>query len=282
MRSSALGPLAALLLSMLGSGPILAATDAAGAVVYAVGVVPQFDARDTLAIWRPILDELEQRAGLRLELHGSPTIPAFEEEFESGKFDLVYLNPYHMLVASKSQGYRPLVRDNGRQLQGILVVHRDSPITELSGLQGQTVAFPSPNALGASLMLRAELLGARGLDIKTHYVKSHDSVYLNVVTGMAAAGGGVQKTLDQQPAQVREQLRVLHRTVGVEPHPLAVHPRVPAGVAARLEQALLSLGEDERGRALLSRVPIKKIGPARIEDYTPLNSLGLTPYYVKE
>ena len=113
-------------------------------------------------------------------------------------------------------------------------------------------------------------------------MKSHTSVYLNVVTGMAVAGGGVQKTLDQQPAEIRDNLRVLHRTTRVAPHPLAVHSRVPAKVAERVQQAILSMGESEAGRLMLGKIPMKQVGLATLDDYTPLDKLGLEPFYVKD
>lgn len=115
---------------------------------YGFGVVPQFSALEIVAIWRPILNELEHMTGLRFRLSGSDSIPAFEKEFTAGRFDFVYMNPYHFVHAQRSQGYRPLVRDVGRTLFGILVVARESPVDSIDQLHGQVVAFPSPNALG--------------------------------------------------------------------------------------------------------------------------------------
>ena len=249
---------------------------------YTVGVVPQFDTRRIIAIWQPLLAEVERLSGVRLRLKMASSISEFERELHAGRFDFAYMNPYHMLKAHDSQGYRPLLRDHGRQLQGILVVHKDSPIQELTALEGKKVVFPAPNALGASLMIRAELQGKRGIGIAPQYVKSHSSVYLNVVTGLAAAGGGVQKTLNAQPPEVREQLRVLYRTAKVAPHPLAVHPRVAKEVAGALTQALLQLAAEKSGQQLLGKIPVKQLGEARLEEYTPLNDLQLDPYYVKD
>lgn len=250
--------------------------------VYSVGVVPQFDARTLQATWQPLLAELSRQSGLRFELIATPSIPAFEEAFAAGQFDFAYMNPYHMLKAHAAQGYQPLVHDHANDLQGVLVVRKDSPITDVKELDGKVVAFPAPNALGASLMIRAELQGKQKVAITPSYVKSHSSVYLNVVTGMAAAGGGVEETLKQQPAEVQEQLRVLYRTVKVSPHPLAAHPRVPAKVAKQVQQALLAMGRSEEGRALLSKVPMREVGEAVYDNYTPLERLGVEPYYVKE
>ncbi len=246
---------------------------------YLFGVVPQFNATDIMAIWRPILDALEMETGLRFRLVGSDSIPAFEKEFSVGRFDFVYMNPYHFVHAERSQGYRPLVRDVGNMLFGIIVVRKDSPLQSASDLHGKVVAFPAPNALGASLMPRAEFQNTYSIKIEPDYVRSHSSVYLNVVLGKTDAGGGVQKTLAQQPEQVRDKLRIIYRTQEVVPHPVAAHPRVHIEIREQVKEALLSLGQSEQGKRLLSRVPIRTIGPASSEDYQPLLDFGLEPLY---
>jgi len=250
--------------------------------VYKVGVVPQFEARRLHQIWQPVLNYMEKETGYRFELVGSPTINAFEAEFLDGEFDFVYMNPYHLIMASKSVGYLPLVRDVGRELYGVLVVEKSGGINEVKELSGKIIAFPAPNALGASLQMRQELTDIFKIEFSSRYVKTHDSVYLNVLLGEASAGGGVQKTLDQQKEPIRNSLRIIHRTTPVPPHPFAVHPRVPKQVADRVKKALLNLGASESGRALLAEIPIKQIGTATLEEYEVLRTMGLERFYVKQ
>lgn len=248
--------------------------------VYTVGIVPQFNAQRIIEIWRPILDILEERTGVLLSLRGAPTIPLFEKEFSAGNFDFVYMNPYHVLLANKGQGYSPLVRDVGRSLHGVLVVRNDSVIKNVDELNNKKVAFPAPNALGASLLLRADFEDIFKIKVTPRYVLSHSSVYLNVVLGEADAGGGVQKTLSLQPAEIRQSLRVLYKTRDFSPHPFAVHPRVPKDVQEKIKAELLVLGTTEIGKKLLLEIPMKKIGEASMEDYKPLLKMGLERFYV--
>ena len=248
--------------------------------MYTVGIVPQFDARRLYKIWRPILDELEQRTGLRFELTGSPTIPEFENKFMSGKLDFAYMNPYHMLLASESNGYTPLVRDVDRTLHGVLVVRQNSDIQNVHELDNVRVAFPAPNAIGASLQIRQELTDLFNINVEPVYVKSHDSVYLNVAVGQTIAGGGVQKTLKRQPENIRHKLRVIHSTTPISPHPLAAHPRVPEEIRNRVRDALISLGDSEHGKQMLSRIPISRIGSATMADYEPLKHMKLDRFYI--
>ena len=260
--------------------PLTASAADKQTTTYTVGVVPQFEARKLHAIWRPILDQLEKETGYRFKLRGSPAIPDFEKEFVAGKFDFAYMNPYHVILANQHAGYIPLVRDHGRQLFGVLVVRKDSPIRSPKYLKDKAIAFPSPNALGASLQMRQELHDLFNISVKPRYVKTHDSVYLNVLLGETAAGGGVQKTLNRQKPEYKNSLRVIHTTKKVPPHPLAALPSVPEEVRTAVHKAMLKLGESEQGKKLLSKIPMKQIGPATMNDYQPLKRIGLERFYV--
>lgn len=268
-----------LLVAIVGALAFTAAADTQQRV-YTVGVVPQFGSHSLHAIWRPILDRLEQETGERFQIRGSISIPEFETEFVYRRFDFAYMNPYHIVVANRAAGYLPLVRDHGRMLQGVLVVRADSGINTPTDLEGKVIAFPAPNALGASLQMRQELIERFGIAFEPQYVKTHDSVYLNVLLSDAAAGGGVQKTLNRQKAKYRDNLKVIHRTEAVPPHPFCASPTVPAEVRQKVTAALLKLGESEEGRRLLAKVPIQKMGVATLDDYLPLKNMGLERFYV--
>ncbi len=245
---------------------------------YVFGVVPQFEQRKLYATWQPIMKELEKRTGLTFELITTLNIQDFEKEFVKGGFDFVYMNPYHVLRAITTQGCIPLVRDR-TPLRGILVVRRDGPVQKVSDLNGKVVAFPSPNALGASLLMRADLEKLHHVSVTPLYVKTHSSVYLHVANGLTAAGGGVEKTLQEQDRAVREALRVIYTTRDMPSHPVAAHPRVPREHRERVRRALLDMGNTLEGRELLSRVPVGQLVPASIEDYKIMLSWGLEEYW---
>ncbi|MEJ2394345.1 MAG: phosphate/phosphite/phosphonate ABC transporter substrate-binding protein [Candidatus Thiodiazotropha sp.] len=248
-------------------------------VIYRFGVVPQFEQRKLFRIWRPILDELEHRTGFSFELIGSSKIPVFEQKYMAGTYDFAYLNPYHLLKAHDSQGYIPLVRDGERMLKGILVVSKESPIKRVQELAGKRVALPSPNALGASLLIRAELATLYNTKVIPHYVQTHTSVYLHVALGMTSAGGGVLSTLQSQKPDIRQKLRILYETQAVKPHPISVHPRVPEAHRKLVLKALLEISQSEKGAELLAKIPMRKMVPASLEDYMPLDKLGLDAFY---
>ena len=251
-------------------------------VVYKFGVVPQFSEQRIQKIWLPILKELENRTGFKFQLAGSSTIPAFEKQFMTAEFDFAYMNPYHVILAAEAKQYTPMLRDVGNSLFGILVVRKDSDIKDVSKLNGEAVAFPAPNALGASLIPRSDLYKKFHVAVQPRYVQSHSSVYLNVVLGRVSAGGGVQKTFDRQDNIIKEKLRVIYKTKKFSPHPIVVRNGIPKEHAEKIKQAFLDMGRTPEGKKLFKRIPIGEIGDATIEDYLPLKELNLEQYYTKE
>jgi phosphonate transport system substrate-binding protein len=241
---------------------------------WTVAVVPQFPPQHIRAAWLPALERLAAQTGERFTLVHAPTIDAFEAQFLAGGPDFVFLNPYHMVMAAQAQGYRPLLRDQAT-LSGVLVVRADSPLQGVEALAGHTVAFPSPNALGASLYMRA-LLASQGVAVVPAYVKTHANVYRHVVSGLAAAGGGVRATLQAESPDIRDALRVLFETPPVASHPLAAHPRVPVALQSRLAGQLLAWAADAGDAALLPPLQLPRPQAADYaRDYAPLQRLDL-------
>lgn len=249
---------------------------------FTIGVVPQFEAKKLRKIWKPILTELEQSTGFKFKLRGAASIPEFEKQFLAGDFDFAYMNPFHLLIANESQGYVPLVRDHGKKLSGILVVRKDSGISSVKVLDNKVIAFPSANALGASLQMRAELFDRYNINIKPSYVKTHDSVYLNVLLKQASAGGGVQKTFNNQSDSIKSALKTIYKTTPVAPHPVVAHPRVGIKAYLKIKKALLTLGDSEHGKSILAKIPMKEIGSASMTDYLPLKQMNLKRFFVSQ
>ncbi|MGE5467191.1 MAG: phosphate/phosphite/phosphonate ABC transporter substrate-binding protein [Ignavibacteria bacterium] len=256
----------------------LAAISAAAAE-YSFGVTPQFERRQLFTVWTPILAELERRTGHKFRLALTRDIPEFERHYNAGGFDFSYMNPY--LVVENPQGYLPLVRDVA-PLRGILVVRKDDPIQSPAELDGAVIAFPTPNAIGASLLIRAELARKFKVRFEPKYVKSHTATYLSVTQGLTVAGGGVQRTLDEQKDSVRDQLRVIHTTRASPSLPVAAHPRVPAEVREAVREAFLAMAANPDAAALLKEVPMGQLTATSARDYEPLRELRLREFFVPE
>ena len=249
---------------------------------YTLAVVPQYTAVDIGLRWAPVLERLAKETGITLQIRSAASIPEFETEFLSGIPDFVYLNPYHMVMASKAQSYRPLLR-SVQPLSGILVVKKGGNIKQLADLEGSTIAFPAPNAFGASLYMRALLSEREKINFTPTYVGTHQNVYRHILHNEAQAGGGIESTLEKEPAGVQTAMTVLHRTPNTASHPLAVHPRVPKQAVDQVLQALRHLASTPEGKKMLQTIELDDAIPADYSrDYAPLESLRLDRYAVSK
>lgn len=245
-------------------------------------VVPQFPATEIHATWSKLLDGLKKDGLPAIELVFAKDISDFETQFKAGQAELIYCNPYHIVMAKKAQGYTPLIRDS-KPLTGILIAPAnngtDTPntIKNLSDLNGKTLLFPSPNAFGASLYMRALLKREKGLEFTTKYVKTHSNVLRGVVRGEGQAGGMVNATLQSETTELQQKVKIIYETPPAPPHPIAAHPRVDAATREAIAAAILAhiktnkqVGED-----------IQMPNPVRADynkDYKALENLGLEEF----
>ena len=239
------------------------------------GIVPQQSANKLAKLWTPIFSYLSEKTGDTILFATAQDIPTFEKRLLSGEYDLAYMNPYHYTVFSQKPGYRAIAKQKDKRIKGIVVVAKDSPVTSLQDLTGDTLAFPSPAAFAASVLPRAKM-EKEGVLFSPKYVSSHDSVYLTVAKGLFPAGGGVVRTFNNARPEVRDSLRVLWTTPGYTPHAIATHPRVEPEVVERLKTALLDMNSDPQGQALLKTINFSGMESAEDQDWNDVRELNIT------
>jgi phosphonate transport system substrate-binding protein len=247
---------------------------------YTLAIVPYQTPQSIYKDWSPLTARLSTRLDAKIELLIYRSIPSFEAELLKGIPDFAFMNPYHQVMARKRQGYLPLVRSENK-LTGILVVRRDSPVRTVQELEGRRMAFPAPNAFGASLYMRTLLIEREKLSFKPYYVNAHNEVYRHVILGEADAGGGISHTFNKEPDSVKKKLRILYETPTSAPHALAVHPRIQKSVWEAVIDTILSLNTEPAYEQLLQAIHLA--GPIRADyqrDYAPLEYLGLEKYVV--
>lgn len=247
-----------------------------------VAVVPQLPVAIVHSSWAPMLLRLGEDTGLCFHLTISASIPEFETLLLSGKPDLAFANPYHVVMAHKKKGYIPLVADSQNLLTGILVARKGGNVKTIADLQGQDVAFPAPNAFAATLLIRASL-AKQGIKVQPRYVKTHTNVYRDVILGQVAAGGAVNNTLRKEPDEVRHLMDVIYETPAYRPHPLIAKPSLSPALRSRITDGIIALGKTPEGAALLNAAQLDK--PAKVNyenDYAPIEKLGLEKYVVTD
>jgi len=221
-----------------------------------MGIVPQHAASKIVRAWTPIANWLNDHSGLNIKIETAKNIPEFEYRLSQGIYDIAYMNPFHFVVFNEQPGYQALARQDKKRIKGIIVVRKDSGLKGLADLNGKKLAFPSPAAFAATLVTQANLKKA-GARFTPKYVSSHDSVYLSVSKGLFSAGGGVLRTFNNMPDNVRDTLQVLWTSDGYTPHAVATHPRLLPATLTKLKAAFTAIGNDAAGLKLLEQLKFK-------------------------
>lgn len=244
--------------------------------ILVVGIVPQQSAVELARQWGPLLAYLEEKTGESLRFETAKDIPTFEERLAAGRYDIVYCNPFQYAQRSRVPGYAAFAREKGVRLQGLVVVAVSSQVRSLDDLAGARLAFPAPTAFAAAMLPLAHLK-ARGVPVTPLSVGTHDSVYLGVARGFFPAGGGIRRTFDNCPLELRGQLRIVWESPPYTPHPLAAHPRVPRDSVKRIRQALLAMDGDPGGREILARLRMQGFEAGSDRDWNDVRALNFAP-----
>ncbi|CAE6893199.1 ABC-type phosphate phosphonate transport system [Vibrio sp. B1FIG11] len=238
------------------------------------GVVPQQSASKLVQQWQPLLSIWGELTGFDIKFSTAPDIPTFEKRLQAGEYDLAYMNPYHFVLVNQKPGYTAVARAKDKKITGILVVRKDSNLT-LGDLQNQTIAFPAPRAFAASIITQSELK-QNAVDFSTKYVGSHDSVYLGVYKGLYVAGGGIKRTFDSLPPQIRKELTILYKTKKYTPHAIAISNRLNGSIKAALKSVIPTLNADPKAMKSFTELSIKGLEPAEDEDWNDVTNLDIS------
>lgn len=237
------------------------------------GIVPQQSATRLAQVWVPMMAHLSKQTGVKITFATAKDIPSFEACLAKGAYDLAYMNPYHFTVFNQTSGYKAFARQANKKLKGIIVVPKSSDYQSLEDLNKKEIAFPSPAAFGASVIPRAEMK-QRDMNVSPIYVRSHDSVYRSVASGLFPAGGGVMRTFGNIPEGLRGKLRILYKTDGYTPHAFAAHERVSSEIVQKIAAKMTSMTIEKD--AVLKPLGMKAFSAAKDADWDDVRSLNLT------
>jgi len=257
-----------------GAASAQASNEIRDARVLTFGIVPQESASRLADQWTPLMRYLSDRMGVPVRFMTAPDIPTFEQRVLEGHYDIAYMNPYHYVEFSQTPGYRAIVREGDKRIHGLVVVPENTVAESLDDLGGKTIAFPAPAAFAATILVRAEL-ERLGIDYQPRFVGSHESVYLNVSKGFAAAGGGIERTFNSALKEGLSGVRVLWRSEGFTPHAFAAHPNLDDRRKEAFRNLLIGLADSDEGRSLLARANLERLIRAEDSDWNDIRALGL-------
>lgn len=248
----------------------MASAQASDLPPYRFGVLPLQSPNKLASMFLPLTKALEDRLHRPVQFVTAPSFTVFMQRVAQREYDMVYLNPLLCAEAQKS-GYHVVAKIAGEPFTGILVVRRDSPITELATpyLHPKLrLGFPDPGAFAATVMTRRylESLGIpvdKDFDVK--YFGSQDSVLMALYSGLVDVAGTWKPSLRSMPKHIQQSLRIIAETPPQPQMPIAVRDDMPAEDTKTIVNVLIELRDTPAGQQILRGMNLPQ-GFVRSED----------------
>ena len=227
------------------------ACTAAGAEdrAYSFNVLNHRSVALTAQQWNPILLYVSEKSGVQLELNLNRKSQESTAKAESGAYDFIYSN--HFFTAARERlGFRVIARPAGPGIRGQLVVLHDSPVTKLTELEGQQVAFASREAFTGYSLPMDTLLNA-GVTTQPVFTGDAEASIGLLRRGEVAAAGVNSSVVERMGRRSGFRYRVLWSSKIYPDLAVMAHPRVPAAKVAAVRAALIGMVNDPRGRKIL-------------------------------
>lgn len=219
---------------------------------YRLAVLPRHFPIYMLERFSGLAEAIESETGLRVELDIAASYEDHLHKVQSGVAQLSFQNPLIFLKVSNQVTPVAVARQGktGTFTRGLIIVRRDSGITDPKALKGKKVAVVSTQSAGGYLSQK-EFLKKRGIDAVTDLIlheatdNIEENVILDVFEKRTEAGFISAESLHRMDRAIDPgQIRVLSATDPVPGWIFAAHNRVPAADVKRIQNALFKLGKD--------------------------------------
>ena len=210
-----------------------------------IGIFPYLSVRTLLITYQPLQQYLQTRLQRPVLFVTAPDLRTFVKRTQRGEYRFVLTAPHFARLAQQEAGYLPMLRTK-RDLHGVLIVDKDSPLHHVRGLRGKIVA--TPDSIAIITMLGAQLLRANNLrpgkDVILQAMPSHDAAVLAMQKGESAAAIVAVTALQQMPQELRSNIRILATSNEVPSIMFLAHPKTPRREVADMTRLLLEFIEN--------------------------------------
>ena len=277
MMNAALRCLAAVLASTLATLATLApaAAVAQPVAVYRFSPVNQWDIARTAAYWNPIVQYVEARSGIRLELKIGRTSADTTSYVLAQEVEFVFSN--HLFSPEREAlGWKVFGRRNAPPIHGQIAVPAESAIQRLEDLAGQTLVFAGPEAFIGYKVTYGELL-ARGIDVKVEFGGNQNAAFAQMFSGRAQATGSNSMLIDGYGKREQRKFRVLWTSEGYHDLALMASSKVPERHVSSVAQAFFEMSRDPVGREILAKAS-QSVGLADDAHFIPASDADYASY----
>ncbi len=232
-----------------------------------IGVVSD-DPATKIKLFQPAADYLAARISDNQTIYTGKVVVANTLEnvtsmLNEQKLDIFLESPFSSEIVSKKTGSKLFLRrwkDGVAEYHSIFIVKKNSSIGTLNDIKGKTIAFEDPGSTSGYLLPKAYLL-QKGFNVSQSpeqnnivfvFSGNSENTPLWVIGGKADAGAFSNMDLEKVPVPIREQLKVIDRTVDVPRHLVSHRSGLDPSLVERIRQIFLNMDKDPAGIEILN------------------------------
>lgn len=224
--------------------------------------------------FQPIFSAIEQATGLKFDIKVGQSYGAVIEAMCNGAADIAWYGPASYLQA-RGRGCAELlalaVRHGSSVYYSGIFARADRGINTLADLKGKKVALGDVNSTSSfnipvATMIKAGIDPSRDL-ATINMAGSHANVLKAMAEGLVDAGGASFDSFEKAAnakAIDPSQLKVIAKSAPIPYPPLAIHPKVAAGVKSKLREAFNNIDKLPG----ISKEQIRGYGGGKVDGYT--------------
>ena len=225
---------------------------------FIIGIHPYLNSKKMYSSYRPILDYIEmQLEGVEFRLETSANYAEYNRKLYRGDFHFSLPNPFQTYNALK-KNYRVIAKmQPDRVFRGIFVARKDRYLQDVQQLKGESISFPAPTALAATMM-PLYYLYEHGIDvskdIEKRFVGSQYSSILNAYSSHTIAGATWpppwESWVKENPQKAKE-MEVVWQTEPLINNGFIVRNDLNSTLAQSVADTLVALSSTPKGEELL-------------------------------
>lgn len=229
------------------------------------------DPAETIANFQPLADYLATNLtefGIQQgNVVVAPNLETMVDHLKNGEVDLYFDSPYPALTIYEEAKAAPLLRrwkGGVKEYHTLLVTRKDSGVTSLDGLLGQTLAFEVSSSTSGYLLPKAHLVNAgykvteqrdsgdvADDEIGYVFAGTEENVLAWILQGKTQGGVIPNTTYEVLSAQEQDQLVILDQTVAVPRHMVLARSTMDPELQERVTELLQQLHLTPEGQAIL-------------------------------
>ena len=219
------------------------------------GLIPADDAAEMLRQYQVVVDYLEDRLDMEIELQVTNDYTAAIEAMRNKHIDMAWFGPFSYILAVEEAGAEAIVNGFRRDTKmatykSIIITQADSGIKTLDNLKGRSFAFVDPASTSGHLIPRKMLI-ENGIDPDNDfstifYAGSHNAVGLAVKNGTVDAGAIGDTTYNRmsKEGQIDPGVSIIiFESPPIPGSPIAVRGDLSQDLKDKIQQALIEMDQ---------------------------------------